>query len=191
MCGRFDVDQSNREIDRLVAQLRASGREVKLGEIFPTNPALALALRDGAPAPEAMIWGFPRWDGKGVVFNARAESAMQKPLFKKSLAERPAVIPASGFYEWRENPQTRRKDRFRFTDPDAPLLYLAGFWNIFPEEDFARFTILTTQANPSMRAYHHRMPALVKAGEIEAWLNGENRAEVLAREPFAVHAEKS
>lgn len=190
MCGRFDVDQSNREIDKLVAQLPKDGPRVKLGEVFPTNPALTLTLQNGAPAPEAMIWGFPRWDGKGVIFNARAESALQKPLFKNALKKNPALAPVTGFYEWRQNPVTGRKDRFIFTAPDQALLYLAGFWDAWPDDELPRFTLLTTAANPSMQEYHHRMPVLVKTEEIEPWLKGENRAEIMAREPFAVAARR-
>lgn len=190
MCGRFDLDLSNREIDRLVSQLPPDSPPLKQGEIFPSNNALTLIMRDGKITPEAMAWGFPAWKGKGVIFNARAESALEKPLFRKALQQFPVVIPASGFYEWREDPANGRKDKFRFTCPDSPLLYLAGFWNTFPKEDIRRhFTILTTAANDSMRPYHLRMPVLLQANEIESWLNGENRAEILGREPEPVAAE--
>lgn len=189
MCGRFDVDQSNREIDRLLSQLPADGPKVKVGEVFPTNNSLTLVLRNGAIAPEAMAWGFPRWDGKGVIFNARSESALQKPLFKKALLQNPAVIPATGFYEWRQNPLTDRKDKFRFSVPDQELLYLAGFWNTFADEAVPRhFTILTTAANQSMQPYHSRMPILIVKEEILPWLTGEKRQQIMAREPGPVLA---
>lgn len=189
MCGRFNIDLSNREINRLVSELPENSPRIKSGEVFPTGNALALILKNGNPAPEAMTWGFPRRDGKGVIFNARAESAMKKPIFRKSLATRPAVIPVSAYYEWRENPILKKKLKFRFFAPDGELLYLAGFWKEFHDQDAARhFTILTTRANESMREYHDRMPVLVRDVEIRPWLKGENRAEILAREPFSPEA---
>lgn len=189
MCGRFDVDQSNREIDRLLSQLKPGSQPIKLGEVFPTNAALTLYERNYEPAPEAMAWGFPRWDGKGVIFNARAESALQKGMFAKALRNNPAVIPATGFYEWRPNPQTGRKDKFIFRNPDHDVLYMAGFWSNFADQDMQkRFIILTTGANQSMRAYHDRMPVLLTENEISPWLNRRNLAEILANTPHELVA---
>lgn len=191
MCGRFDLDLSNKDIDNLVKQLKPDHPPLKQGEIFPTNTALTLIMRDGAPVPEAMAWGFPRWDGKGVVFNARAESALEKPFFRKALLQYPAVIPVNGFYEWRKNLENGTKDKFRFFNPDAGLLYLAGFWNIFPQEELPHhFTILTTAANASMLPYHSRMPVLLGTEELHPWLNGENRSEILTRQPRPVSAQQ-
>lgn len=191
MCGRFDLDRSNQEIDRLLAELPSGSPPVKLGEVFPSNTALTLILEDGRRAPRAMAWGFPRWDGKGVIFNARAESVLQKPMFSNALERNPAIIPVSSFYEWRENPLSRRKERFRFTAPDASLLYLAGFWNNFPKEEIEpHFTILTTAANPSMSPYHDRMPLVLPPDQLAAWLNGDGCAEMLASVPFALMAER-
>lgn len=190
MCGRFDLDRSNQEIDRLIAELPPDSHPVKLGEVFPSNTALTLILEEGRLAPRAMAWGFPRWDGKGVIFNARAESVLQKPMFRNALKRNPAIIPVSGFYEWRENPLSGHKERFRFTAPDASLLYLAGFWSKFPKEELEQhFTIITTDANASMRPYHDRMPLLLPPEQLAAWLNGQSRAEMLASEPFALSAE--
>lgn len=190
MCGRFDLDRSNQEIDRLLAELPPDSPPVKLGEVFPSNTALTLILEDGRLAPRAMAWGFPRWDGKGVIFNARAESVLQKPMFRDALKRNPAIIPVSGFYEWRENPFSGRKERFRFAAHGASLLYLAGFWRKFPEEEIEpHFTIITTDANASMRPYHDRMPLLLPPDQLAAWLNGQSRAELLASEPFSLNAE--
>lgn len=185
MCGRFDLDQSNREIDRLVAGLPPNSHPIKYGEVFPSNHALTLVLRDEAPAPESLAWGLPRWDGKGVLINARAESALQKPAFRKNLLAWPIAIPTTGFYEWRADPATGRKQKYRFTDPASPILWLAGFRGFFPKEaEPNRFTILTTGANGSVMPFHTRMPALLRESELEAWLRGKNREEILSREPF-------
>lgn len=189
MCGRFDVDLSNREIDRLISQLPPGSPQIKIGEVFPTNIALTLILQDGAPAPEAMVWGFPRWKGNGVIINARTESALTKPMFSNALLAHPAVIPATGFYEWRANGRLKQKEKMIFTDPACELLYLAGFWNDFPKEEMPkRFTILTAEANAFMREYHDRMPVMMRQHEILPWLKGVNRAEILARPQMELKA---
>ena len=187
MCGRFDQAQSNREIDDLIARLPPGSPPLKRGEIFPTNNALALVCSAGLPAPASIAWGFPRHDGKGVLINARAESALQKPLFKKALLERPVAIPTTGFYEWQA--AAGRKQKFLLTDPVRDTLWLAGFWNDFAhEEKPRRFAILTTKANPSVCPLHDRMPVLLAPDEVCPWLLGDNLAAILAREPFALTA---
>lgn len=190
MCGRFFVDAKNREIDRLLDMLPVDEPFPKTGQIYPTDNALILLDNEQTAS---MSWGFPRYDGKGVVFNARAESALQKPMFAKSLRARPCAVPTNGFYEWRAPYKGAQKDKYLFTNSDSPLLYLAGFWNAFGPDAGANprhFTLLTTAANSAMLPYHHRMPVLLEPSDLTGWLSGNNLAEILAREPFALQAEK-
>ena len=49
---------------------------------------------------DCMAWGFPRFDGKGLLINARAESAMERKTFRNSVQHRRCIIPAKSFYEW-------------------------------------------------------------------------------------------
>lgn len=188
MCSRFCVDANNQEINRLIYSLPPDSPPVRLGEIFPTNNALVLTLKEGEAVPQVMSWGFPRWDGKGVIFNARAESALRKPMFREALLHNPLLIPASGFYEWKNVDHC--KEKYFFTD-NRPLLYMAAFWKEIADElgeVKPCFTILTTQANASMQPYHNRMPLLLREDEKLDWLRGADRAGILSREPVAVHA---
>ena len=122
-----------------------------------------------------MGWGFENPYRKGLVINARGESAGEKTLFKESLAKRRCIIPATGFYEW-----DSWKARFRFTEPDGSLVLLAGLWR--PEADGPRYTILTTEANRSMTPVHDRMPVRVGYSEVLPWiLDGGRTAEFLGR----------
>ena len=188
MCGRFFVDKKAREIDRLLERLGGSADEIKAGEIFPTNIALALVKGEKGLEPTGMEWGLPRWDGKGAIINARAETALEKPMFRSALLTSPLAIPASGFFEWKANPDGG-KEKFFFQSIDGGLLYLAGFGKRSPDA-IARFCLLTTEANDSVRPIHHRMPLLLGEDEIGAWINGENIASFLARRPMPVKAEK-
>lgn len=192
MCGRFSLDGRVKEIHKLLDALEPEGTDLKTGEIFPTNVVPVLEEAEGKMRPAAMAWGFPRWDGKGVIFNARSETALAKPMFRKALLRHPALVPTTGFYEWKAEPGQRRKKKFLFTDPDAEVLWLAVFFNLFAEKYGPirqRFTILTTEANPSMMPYHNRMPVLIRNGERESWLSGGRLEAFLHREPFALKAE--
>lgn len=196
MCGRFSVDDRNPEIMEMIEALPADHLPIKTGEVFPANGALTLINKDRKITPEAMIWGFTRYDGKGIIINARAESALAKPLFKNSLLKNPLVIPVSGFFEWEkikdDITRQEKKVKYLFKDADNEISYLAGLWNVFENKEgraLPYFTILTTDANKEMLPYHNRMPVMLRKNEISEWLDGKNRAEILAREPFILHAQ--
>ena len=115
-------------------------------------------------------WGFPtpksksdERSGNGVVFNARVESAIDKPMFADSLRNRRIIVPARGFYEWGPD-----KTKYGFVPSDGKLLYMAGIYRRYEEKE--RFVILTTEANDLMRPIHDRMPLLLKQDQIEEWI---------------------
>lgn len=188
MCGRFFVDKKDREIDRLLKRLGGGADEIKLGEIFPANLALTLVKGEDGSIPKGMEWGLPRWDGKGVIFNARAETALEKPMFRSSLLANPLAVPASGFFEWKDAPDGG-KEKFFFHSADGELLYLAGFGKHYSDSP-PRFSILTTEANDSVKNIHNRMPLLVARDELEEWMAGDNISSFLARRPIEIVAEK-
>ena len=164
MCGRYFIDPGDsRELRDIVAAIGRSGEEVKLGEIFPTNKAPILYGRNGLLAPQAAVWGFPRYGGKGVIINARAETAPEKRTFRESLFTRRCVVPTTGFYEWDGS-----KQKYLFRLPDTNTLYLAGIYNEFSGE--RRFTILTGAANDTIADVHDRMPVILSADDKETWL---------------------
>ena len=115
-----------------------------------------------------MSWGFSNPAKKGLIINARAETAREKITFADSIARRRCVIPASGFYEW--DPY---KARYRFTSADGGLLLLAGFYR--KEQGLPRFTVLTTEANESMIKVHDRMPVMIRREEIRPWIEDDAR----------------
>lgn len=182
MCGRYSLAPAeSAEIERIVweVQQKFGADSIHTGEIRPTNPAPVLLLSDdGAMSAEPMGWGFPRFDGKGVVINARGETAMDKPMFRKSLLERRCVVPTTGFYEW-----DSEKRKYLFRLPERRELYLAGLWNSFKGTD--QFTILTTAPNESIINVHDRMPVLLPEAEQERWLKDVTWAmeKITARQP--------
>lgn len=165
------------------------------GEIFPTDIVPVFIWADGKRLAKPMIWGFPKWGHKGVIFNARRESALEKKMFKQPLLERRVAVRTTGFFEWTPVPDQKKKDRYVFTLPGQKWLFLAGMWSSFcdplsgpiPE----RFIILTTEANERMRQYHDRMPVLLTESEVDDWLTGNDFHKYLDREQISVEAEKS
>ena len=206
MCGRYTVFTED-EILEMRAIIQEVSRRfgddaIAKGEIRPTNNAPILTLDGNRLVPQPVSWGFPKWDGSGVVINARSESALQKTMFEKPLLTRRCVIPSTGFYEWanvadpdpqlsffsdddRKQSAKTHKVKFLFCRPNETMLYMAGFMNTYKEQDGSMkdaFVILTTGANSYM-PIHDRMPVILEAHECEKWISDETfMHKVLTRE---------
>jgi putative SOS response-associated peptidase YedK len=139
------------------------------GDITPGMMGLSLIKGSGAGVKAYnMKWGLTGKDSK-LIINARAESAVQKPMFSDSIRSRRCVLPAGGFYEWNKD-----KTKYTFKRPDEEPMYLAGFYDLRDNED--RFVILTTDANDSMRPVHDRMPVMIDKKNVADYLYDEAAA---------------
>lgn len=183
MCGRYVIEIDEPSLREIVAEAQRRLEEgvVKTGEIFPSNTAPVLAEGNGGLLSLPMTWGFPRWDGKGLIINARAETAAQKKTFSGPLKKGRVAVPTSGFYEWKKLEGGKQKYHFG----NGGVLYLAGISSAF--QGVNCYSILTTAANQSMQPYHSRMPVLLQQQELPLWF-GEGYETLLQRVPFAVEA---
>lgn len=165
--------------------------------IAPTDRA-AIVLDSAKTDPptrrlESARWGLvPGWakDPKiGVrAFNARSEEVGSKPMFRKALERRRAIIPATGYYEWKREGE-RKIPHYIHSADETPLLF-AGLYEWWrdptkPEDDPARwllsFTIMTRDSIGALGSIHDRMPLFLDAAHADAWLEpgGENTRDVL------------
>jgi len=180
VCGRYviqedwDIDEVKKILRDINEKYNSTGVSAKTGEIFPTNNAPILSVQNGRPALSLMSWGFPKWDSKGVIINAKSETAAEKRMFAKPLAHRRCVIPSTGFYEWTRL-DGKAKDKYRFNNANSPMLYMAGMYTEYssnaPAEQMSeRFVILTRAANESVSDIHDRMPVILYKDELVRWL---------------------
>src|ERR1700738_2282359 len=76
--------------------LRGGPEHLARYNIAPTDPVMAV----GPDRIEVVRWGI---DGaRGGLFNLRAETALAKPYYQRLLLQKPILVPASHFYEWRK-----------------------------------------------------------------------------------------
>lgn len=181
MCGRYYVDdETAREIEKLVRQMDGRKRQESLqavsriaaGDIYPGKAAPVLSGKDGSIACGWQYWGFPGPDGKKLIYNARCESVLEKPMFRGGILHRRIVIPASWFYEWNLS-----KEKNLFYRNDMPILFMAGLGRQY--EDGEHFVILTTAANASMEPVHDRMPLILEQQEITEWMFHDTKTETI------------
>ena len=177
------VEAANRS-PLLFKMLEKTAKPMKTeGEIRPADlvPVLATS-RAGKPAVFPMLWGF---QGKqSLLINARAETAAEKPAFRDSWQSHRCAVPASWYYEWEHlsspDGKTRTGRKYLIQPEGSTLSWLAGLYRL--EDGLPRFTVLTQEPSPEIRAIHDRMPVLFPREVISAWIRpDQDPAPLLAR----------
>lgn len=146
--------------------------------IAPTQPTL-IARLDHAGERELVLvrWGLiPSWvkdpGAFGLLINARAETAAEKPSFRAAIRHRRCLIPADAFYEW-SGPKGHRKPHLIRRRDGSPMAFagLGEHWLGADGSEIETMIILTVPANATVAALHERMPALIEPDDFDAWLD--------------------
>jgi len=174
MCGRYYVDDEEPALRDIVEKLRDA--HVKTGEVFPTDVAAVMAANGGFAA---MRWGFPRFDGKGVIINARGETAAEKPMFRRPMLEGRCLIPASWYFEWEK--RGREKIKYALAAPEERALWMAGLSRFDVKTGERTFVILTRPAWEGIAFIHDRMPVILPARLHDEWLHGRSPEKTMER----------
>jgi putative SOS response-associated peptidase YedK len=178
MCGRYTLKTP-------VEQL---SEKFQFPEIIPLKPRYNIApsqnvavvrrLPDDLDRKLAMLrWGLiPRWakdPTKGAQpINAMAETAAEKPMFRDAFKRRRCLVPADGFYEWKQ--EGGRKQPVYIHMKDVEPFAFAGLWErwLGEEDEFIEScTILTTEPNELLVPIHNRMPVILDPSDYEQWLD--------------------
>jgi putative SOS response-associated peptidase YedK len=155
--------------------------------LTPGQAIAAVRERDGRRSLDTLQWGLvPFWAkdasiGRRLV-NARLESLVDKPAFREAWTRRRCLIPASGFYEWREAEGGRKRPYF-VAPSGEPLLALAGLWERWRTpagERLETCVIVTTEASGDLARIHDRMPLLVPRAQHATWLDPQTSLETVA-----------
>jgi putative SOS response-associated peptidase YedK len=143
--------------------------------IAPTQPIPVVRIDSGRRSFALVRWGLiPAWvkDPRGfsLLINARAESVLDKPAFRNAMRRRRCLIPADGFYEWKQDGAHKRP----FYAGAKGLVAFAGLWEPWmgPNgEELETACIITTAANRKLRARHDRMPVVIPPQAFDLWLD--------------------
>ena len=205
MCGRFFVvgESENELLARMINEAERRKKAltgeggVSVGEVFPGTTVAALALsKEGRAGAYPMLWGFGRPGGKGLVINARSETALDKAMFHAPMLERRCLIPCNWYFEWETadaqvsmadeapsfqalaeslKPGKRKKDALKIKyaiRPKAPgIMYLAGIYRYEADKKLPCLSILTREAAPGIAFIHDRMPVIFSQANHAAWLD--------------------
>src|SRR5690606_28338346 len=179
MCGRYTLYTHEDDLASLFEVIT-----YPLTERFNVAPTQTVPIIVQQASGERVMtparWGLiPHWVAdpktfKANLFNARSESAAEKPSFRDAMKARRCIVPATGFYEWRKAGDSQQP--YYIQRVDGRPLALAGLWaiNTHGQENVISCTILTVDANHDMEVLHDRMPVIL---EQAAWARWEDQAE--------------
>lgn len=136
-------------------------------------------------------WGFvPVWakdrGGGARLINARSEGVADTPTFRAAWwRKRRCIVPADGFYEWRQ--RDGAKQPFYITTADGRPMAFAGLWEGWKDPTSGHwlrtFTLLTCPANAPLRPLHDRMPVVLDTADIPAFLAAADPRHLLRPAP--------
>jgi putative SOS response-associated peptidase YedK len=196
MCGRYAATKDPAALVEEFAALDLTGGETGTDyNVAPTKNVVTVVQRhprdaegdvlEDEPAVRSlrvMRWGLvPFWakDPKAgaKMINTRAETAQEKPAFRKALSARRCLVPADGWYEWKRDGKEKEDS-----------LVFGGIWETWRPKDEAgaepliTFSVITTDSVGRLTDIHHRMPLLLPRARWDEWLDPDRPdvAELLA-----------
>ncbi len=172
MCNSYRIIPT-RGVDAGVRDLIAAAAGTLVGSLVRKSDLGVVLLAD--ERVEIMRWGFWR-SFNPAVNNARSDK-LAGGMWKDA---RRCVIPMTAFYEWGAGGGRGRKQAYEFLDPRRDFLWVAGVWESNPELGPC-YSMITTEAPPLMAPIHDRMPAVLRADEMAAFLAQAERWDF---EPF-------
>ena len=185
MCGRFALNATPEEVEALLAVMELDDFPPRYN-IAPTQPVLLVMAgprrEPGSNLPDRKAslvrWGLiPAWakDPRDVplLINARSETAAEKPAFRGAMRHRRALIPASGFYEWKREGKVT-KQAYWIRPRDGGVIAFGALMETYHDANGSEVdtgAILTTAANANIAAIHDRMPVVIRPEDYSRWLD--------------------
>jgi putative SOS response-associated peptidase YedK len=150
--------------------------------IVPSHDVLVIRFNPATNqrSLDALRWGLvPHWaEDKRVAFrtiNARCETIDTAPSFEKAFRRRRCLIPADGFYEWRQigGPGGAKVPFAIGMKDDSPFVF-AGLWEGWRDPSTGEWlrtcTIITGDPNELVSQVHTRMPVILPVEHHRVWL---------------------
>ncbi|MGB1885486.1 MAG: SOS response-associated peptidase [Gammaproteobacteria bacterium] len=182
MCGRFALVSDGRAV------AEQFGAEIPFAlapryNIAPSQPLLVVREAQGGRLVDHLSWGLlPSWSKDAGAarrpINGRAETVSEKPSFRNAYRRRRCLVPASGYYEWVK--QAESKQPVYIYPRQSTLMAIAGLWEYWEQDGNAiqSCALLTCAANQAISSLHHRMPVIIAAENYERWLDHKSERDL-------------
>ncbi len=135
---------------------------------------------------ELMQWGLvPAWSKEPKsnysTINARVETLISSPTYRKPLRRQRCLVPATGFYEWqviggKAGKAARQPFYFELAEDgsEGGIFAFAGLYDVWHGPDgreLKSYTIITTGGNDLVLPVHERMPVILTREAEQRWLD--------------------
>lgn len=188
MCGRYASTRSSTDLATLFAAVDDTGGEDITGfNVAPTQNVGV--VRRSKHRDERVVaaarWGLvPPWATDPSVgsrmINARAETVATSRAYRAPFARQRCLIPADGWFEWREGSDGKKQPYFMTLGPQTPVVFAGLYqWWRDGEEYLLTCSVITTQALGQLEQIHDRMPLLVSPNHHSQWLGETEPSEDL------------
>jgi putative SOS response-associated peptidase YedK len=174
MCGRYKVSTPG---DELWETFDIHGEIQYLPPHYNIAPTQPIAIIREPHHLEFARWGLKLPNSKAGGINVRVES-LAAPMYRESIRHRRCLILADGFYEWKAIPNTKKKQPYLIHRKDNKPFAFAGIWDdvLMPNgEVIPAAAILTTTPRGVAAQVHDRMPLVLPAKHLAAWLDPTSR----------------
>lgn len=144
--------------------------------VAPSEETLIIVNENGKRKAKIAKWGFvPSWsidkENLRQLINLRDDTLLSKKGFSYYLKHSRCLIPANGFYEWKE--EGAQKKPYLIFLKDFSLFSFGGVYNNIKIEDneITTFAIITINPNKKIENLHNRMPLILKKESEFLWLD--------------------
>ncbi len=176
MCGRYTLISAPEAIRALFRYAEQPNFPPRYN-IAPAQPIAVVRLVEGKRQFVLVRWGLlPSWvkDPRSfaLLINARGETVQDKPAFRAAMRRRRCLVPADGFYEWKQAGGGKQPYYIR-PAAGGPMAF-AGLWETWTGpngEEMETAAIVTTTANRQLAPIHDRMPVIVPPEAFDFWLD--------------------
>lgn len=181
MSSRYALFEIDKLRDRFATQSGVPKGVKPHYNISPVQSVPVVVSRDGKNEIELMKWGFipkgaPNANSvfRYKTFSARSEGIFDKPTWQAAIRSTRCLIPANGFYEWKNT--ASGKHPFFIHAIDQPLFAFAGLYSSWtdPEgKEWGTCSIITTNSGAESDMTPSRLPVIVHPDDEADWLNPE------------------
>ena len=179
MPNRYTLYETGKLTDEFALPLGLPAGVKPSYNISPTQDVPVILIKDGQRIAERMKWGFVPKSAKDMnsVFRYKTHHASSGAVFTKAtwqgaIKSQRCLIPANGFYEWRQAAEGKRP--FYLTVADRPLFAFAGIYSEWTDpQGVTRGTcaVIITPSGAENDQIPSVLPVVVDKADEDDWLN--------------------
>lgn len=158
MCGRFGFAKPKDQIKKRFNVERVPENLPLLYNIAPTQTAPVILNKFPNEVALCKFGLVPSWSKEEKssysIINARSETIMEKPTFKRLIKSKRCLVLADNYFEWKKVADKKIPYRI-FLKNEEPFAF-AGIWDHWGEgeSEFFSFAIITCSPNKLLASIH-------------------------------------